>query len=101
MGKEVIELCTLNINVYRCISEENIAQTNAMYEDDAEKFWGTDKVIPFVDVLDAMVMIEEEGDFAGAKALLEDTYQEALGNLKAALEREGKGLSALLDLLNN
>lgn len=73
-------------------SEENFEQTDSMYLDSAELFWGTGKVIELADVNQAIIAINEEGDFETAKPILEESYQRMLVKLKEAIDTEVTGM---------
>ena len=80
-------------------SKENAERTNYLYGPNAELFWGTDEVILFVEVDDAIRLINEEADFESAKPLIQTALDQAISNFGTYIAKETEGLNKAIDYL--
>lgn len=81
-------------------SKENAEKTYAMYNINAEDlFWGTGRIVEFVDVDDAIRYINEKGDFESAKPIIQKGYETSIKNLLSSLDKEKAGLDSMIQFL--
>lgn len=77
-------------------SEDNFKYTDSLYLDSAELFWAEGKVTELADIGQAIMAINEDGDFKTAKPIIEKSRGRMLEKLKESIEVEKKGILKLI-----